>query len=138
MALKPIEVSVFVKRSLKDVWRHLLNPTSIQQWNQASEDWETSHAKVDLRIGGQYLAHMKAKDGSAGFDFIAVFTKIEPYKSYTYIMDDGRKVTVKLVEKNQGVKVIETFDPEAENPLAFQRAGWQAILDSFKHFVERQ
>jgi hypothetical protein len=35
-----------------------------------------------------------------------------------------------------GVKVVETFDPENENPDEVQRSGWQAILDNFKKYVE--
>ena len=33
-------------------------------------------------------------------------------------------------------KVTETFDPEHENPEEMQRAGWQAILENFKKYVE--
>jgi hypothetical protein len=32
--------------------------------------------------------------------------------------------------------VTETFDPENENPSEIQKAGWQAILDNFKKYVE--
>lgn len=132
----PIVVSVTVKRPLKDVWHHLLNPSSIKAWNHASDDWETSDAKVDLKIGGQYLAHMQAKDLSMGFDFVATFTNIQPMKTYTYVMEDQRQVKVTLQETKQGVVVTETFDPENENPRVMQQQGWQAILDSFKQFVE--
>jgi hypothetical protein len=31
-----------------------------------------------------------------------------------------------------------TFDPETENPIEQQSAGWQAILASFKRYVEAQ
>jgi hypothetical protein len=33
-------------------------------------------------------------------------------------------------------KVVETFDPEQENPAEMQREGWQSILDNFKKHVE--
>ena len=135
---QPIEVSVTINKPLKDVWFHLLNPKSIQQWNQASSDWETTEARVDVKVGGQYFAHMQAKDGSFGFDFIATFTKINPYKHYTYVLDDQRVVTVTLKETKQGVLVTEVFDPENENPMEMQREGWQAILNSFKNFIEKQ
>ena len=133
----PITVSVTIKKPIDVIWHHLLNPESIKQWNQASEDWETTDASVDLRVGGTYFARMQAKDGSFGFDFTCVFQKIEPHQSYTYIMEEvGRVVHVELIDTNEGVLVNETFDPEEENPLEMQREGWQAILDSFKRFVE--
>jgi hypothetical protein len=52
-------------------------------------------------------------------------------------MDDGREVSVRFesVDGNQ-TKVVETFEPESENPNEMQRAGWQAILDNFKKYVE--
>ena len=33
-------------------------------------------------------------------------------------------------------KVVETFDPESENPIEMQRGGWQAILDNFEKYAE--
>ena len=36
----------------------------------------------------------------------------------------------------EGVKVVETFDPENENPDEMQKNGWQAILNNFKKHVE--
>jgi hypothetical protein len=30
-----------------------------------------------------------------------------------------------------------TFDPETENPIELQQAGWQAILNNFKYYAEK-
>ena len=135
---KPIEVQVRVKAPLKDVWHHLLHPASIQVWNHASDDWETSTVEVDLKVGGRYFAHMHAKDHSMGFDFVAIFKTIEPLKGYTYVLEDGRTVVVSLKETKEGIMVTETFDPENENPRKMQQEGWQSILNSFQQFVEKQ
>jgi hypothetical protein len=53
------------------------------------------------------------------------------------VMDDGRKVKVEFQQTPEGVNVIETFDPESENSEEVQRAGWQAIMDNFKTYVEK-
>jgi hypothetical protein len=52
-------------------------------------------------------------------------------------MDDGRRASVRF-ERVDGsrTKVSETFEPESENPEDVQRAGWQAMLDNFKKYVE--
>lgn len=134
--LKPITVSVKIKQPVKKIWYHLNNPDSIKQWNQASDDWETTHATVDLRVGGTFLSHMRAKDGSAGFDFEGTYTLVKPYRRYDYVMSDGRNVTVTLRNLLFTTKVTYVFDPESENPRSMQQEGWQAILDSFKTFVE--
>ena len=31
---------------------------------------------------------------------------------------------------------VDTFDPESTHPAELQRAGWQAILDNFRRYVE--
>lgn len=51
-------------------------------------------------------------------------------------MGDGRKVEITFTETADGVEIIESFDPETQNPEEMQRAGWQAILDNFKSYVE--
>jgi hypothetical protein len=48
----------------------------------------------------------------------------------------GRHVRVEFVATPDGVKIIESFDPESENPLEMQKNGWQTILDNFKKYAE--
>ena len=33
--------------------------------------------------------------------------------------------------------ITEKFEPEKENPVEMQQAGWQMILDNFKSYVEQ-
>ncbi len=35
-----------------------------------------------------------------------------------------------------GVKVVEEFEAESENPIEMQQEGWQMILNNFKKYVE--
>jgi hypothetical protein len=53
-----------------------------------------------------------------------------------YEMADGRKVKIVFEKDAEGIKVIESFDPETVNPEEMQKNGWQAILDNFKKYVE--
>jgi hypothetical protein len=48
----------------------------------------------------------------------------------------GRNVSISFESIGETTKVTETFDPEHENPEEMQRAGWQAILENFKKYVE--
>lgn len=137
MNIKPITVSVRIQQPAKVIWHHLTNPASITKWNQASDDWETTKATVDLKVGGRFLSHMQAKDGSAGFDFEGTYTLVKPYRRYDYVMEDGRKVKV-TIQGLFGIKTVTfVFDPETENPRDMQQDGWQSILNSFKRFVEK-
>jgi len=79
---------------------------------------------------------MEARDGSFGFDFEAVYSEILDGKSFTYGMADGRQVSVGFEGKGKDTVVTVSFDPENENPVEIQRAGWQAILDNYKKYTE--
>ena len=131
-----ITVEAHVDAPLPKVWDCFTNPQSIVKWNAASEDWHSPHAENDLREGGSFNYRMEAKDGSEGFNFTGTYTSVVPHESFAYAMDDSRKVTVSFVPEEEGTRVVETFDPENENPLEMQKAGWQSILDNFKKYAE--
>jgi len=133
---KRITVEATVRAPLGTVWECWTGPEHIQRWNSASDDWHTPRATVDLRKGGKFLSRMEAKDGSAGFDFEGTFTNVEPQKTIEYAMSDGRTVSVTFEDQGGGIRIVETFDAEGENPVELQRQGWQAILDNFKRYVE--
>lgn len=118
------------------VWNCWTQPNHITQWNFAADDWCCPSVENDLVVGGKYKARMEAKDGSFGFDFEAVYDKVEPVKILSYTMGDGRVATTTFEETGGFTKVTTTFDAETENSIEMQRDGWQAILDNFKKYVE--
>ncbi|HPF45645.1 MAG: SRPBCC family protein [Alphaproteobacteria bacterium] len=132
-----ITVETTVKAPIKDVWRAWTTPDDIVKWNAASDDWHTTDATVDLRIGGPFCSRMEAKDGSFGFDFAGVYTQIIPHKLIEFSFGD-RKASVEFTLTDNAVIVRETFDPEDQNPIEMQRDGWQAILNNFARHVEKQ
>ncbi len=131
-----ITVEKLVKAKLAKVWNAWNTPADILQWNAASADWHTTKSSVDLREGGMFSARMEAKDGSFGFDFGGVYTRVVPNEAIEFRMDDGREVAVRFTEQPGGVLVTETFDAETENSPEMQRDGWQSILDNFGRHVE--
>ncbi len=132
-----ITVETLVGAPIEKVWDAFTDPEAIKAWNAASDDWHTTAATNDLRTGGSFSSRMEAKDGSQGFDFGGTYTQVIPHERIAYTMGDGRKVAVTFTQEEGGVRVTETFDPESENTHDMQRSGWQAILDSFKRYVER-
>lgn len=132
-----ITVETVIHAPVEKVWEYWTAPEHIKNWNQASDDWHTPYAENDVRTGGKFLSRMEAKDGSAGFDFTGVYDEVKLNQSLTYTIDDGRKVMVTFAAKEKETRVIETFEPENTHPVEMQRTGWQAILDSFKKYVER-
>lgn len=137
-SLSPITIETSVDAPIETVWSCWTEPEHIMQWNSASPDWHTPSATNDLREGGSFTSRMEAKDGSIGFDFGGTYTKVIEHKEISYTMDDGRKVRVSFDGHGGHTHIGETFDPESENPVEMQRAGWQSILDNFKSYVEAQ
>jgi uncharacterized protein YndB with AHSA1/START domain len=133
-----ITIETTVRAPLEAVWKAWTTPADIVRWNAASDDWHTTRATVDLRVGGSFSSRMEAKDGSVGFDFEGVYSDVVAHQRIAYAMEDGRAVVVEFVPEGDAVRVRETFDAEASNPVEMQRAGWQAILDRFARHVEAQ
>jgi uncharacterized protein YndB with AHSA1/START domain len=130
-----ITVETNVKAPVADVWRIYTTPEDITQWNAASDDWHTTKASVDLREGGAFSSRMEAKDGSMGFDFAGVYTKIVPQRRIEYSFGE-RTAQVEFTPDDQSVSVRVTFDAEETHPIEMQRDGWQRILNNFARYVE--
>ena len=130
-----IIVETTVEAPIEAVWRAYTTPEDIIQWNAASDDWHTTKARVDLRVGGVFSSRMEAKDGSFGFDFAGTYTNVLTHRLLEYSFGD-RSARVDFTETSDGVHVKVSFDAEEENSIEQQQNGWQAILDNFKRHVE--
>jgi len=133
-----ITIEATVKAPVEKVWKCWSSPEDITQWNSASPDWHTPFAENDLRPGGKFVSRMEAKDGSVGFDFGGVYEEVITNQRISYIIGDGRKVTVEFTPLENETRVVESFEAEEVNSIELQRGGWQAILNNFKNYVESQ
>lgn len=132
-----IHVETFVKAPIERVWSAYTSPEDIIQWNAASDDWHTTRATVDLRVGGEFSSRMEAKDGSFGFDFAGTYTQVVEHDIIEYAFGD-RTATITFSPAPGGVKVLIRFVAETTHPIEQQQAGWQSILDRFAKHVESQ
>ena len=130
-----ITVATDVRAPIEIAWQVYTTPGDIMQWNAASDDWHTTAAAVDLREGGAFSSRMEAKDGSMGFDFAGVYTKVVEHELIAYDFG-GRKAEVTFTPGAGGVTVRVAFDAETVHPAEQQRQGWQAILDNFARHAE--
>lgn len=130
-----ITVETTVAAPIEDVWSAYTTPDDIKQWNAASDDWHTTAATVDLRVGGEFSSRMEAKDGSMGFDFAGIYTNIVNHKLIEYSFGD-RAAEVEFSDGPKGVTVRVSFDSETTHSIEQQRDGWQAILNNFARHVE--
>lgn len=131
-----ITVKNTIDAPISKVWEFWTLPEHITKWNTPSPDWHTPYAENDVQEGGKFKSTMAAKDGSMSFDFEGEYTLVKQNEAINYVITDGRKVEISFKQTPNGVEVVESFDPETENSEEMQRGGWQAIMDSFKSYVE--
>jgi uncharacterized protein YndB with AHSA1/START domain len=131
-----ITIEALVKAPVKTVWQKWSGPEHIKKWCQASDDWHVPAAENDLRVGGKFKTRMEAKDGSMGFDFGGTYTDVREHKHIAYTLDDERKVSTTFTDLDGKTNIVQSFEAENINPIEMQRTGWQAILNSFKSYVE--
>lgn len=132
-----IVVETTVSVPMDAVWRAYTTPSDIKNWNAASDDWHTTAAEVDLRVGGKFSSRMEAKDGSFGFDFAGTYTRIVVNELIEYSFGD-RTAKVEFIQNPTDVTVRVSFDAESSHSIDQQRDGWQAILNRFSQYVQTQ
>jgi uncharacterized protein YndB with AHSA1/START domain len=137
MSSETITITARIKAPVEVVWAAFTTPADITPWNLASDDWRCPATVVDLRVDGVHKARMEAKNGSFGFDFEGVNTEVVPHRAITLVLGDGRKARTTFAPSGEAVEVTTVFDAETQNPIALQREGWQAILDSFARHVAK-
>jgi uncharacterized protein YndB with AHSA1/START domain len=133
-----IVIETIVNAPIEEVWNKFTQPQHIIHWNFASPDWHSPSSENDLKVGGKFKTRMEAKDGSMGFDFEGIYTLVDQHKRFEYKLADERKVIVEFQNNGNSVKLIESFDPENENPIDMQQMGWQMILNNFKAYTENK
>ena len=131
-----ITIQAIINAPVEQVWKCWTSPEDIVNWNYASNDWLTTSAENDLRVGGKFTYRMEAKDGSIGFDFYGIYERVVKNSEIEILLGDGRKVHILFTRDGSKTIVEEIFDAESTNPIELQRNGWQAILDNFKKYVE--
>lgn len=131
-----ITIEATINAPIDKVWKYWNTPKDITQWCFATPEWHTPKAENDLRVGGQFLTRMEAKDGSFGFDFGGTYDIVKTNEQIAYTLGDSRTVDIRFTSNGNTTKVVETFDAETQNPIEMQRGGWQAILDNFKAYAE--
>jgi uncharacterized protein YndB with AHSA1/START domain len=132
-----ITVQAVVNASLEKAWKYWNEPEHITGWAVDSDDWKITHAENDLRVGGMFKIRTQTKDGSESVDFAGTYTNIKEHELIEYDTHDGRHVRVEFEQTPDGVRVTESFEPEAESTEEGQRASWLATLDNFKSYVEK-
>jgi uncharacterized protein YndB with AHSA1/START domain len=132
-----IKIQAQVNTTIDKVWEAWTNPKHIIHWNFATSDWHCPAATNELKVGGKFSTTMASKNGEFSFEFGGVYEVVEYPSLLAYTLEDGRKVKAMFEPNAEGVLVTELFDPEDQNPIELQKAGWQSILNNFKTYAEQ-
>jgi uncharacterized protein YndB with AHSA1/START domain len=120
------------------VFAAFTNPEVMRRWWHAERDWETSEAKVDLRVGGEIRVVMGDPTAGAEYGGGGRYTEIDPPRrlAFTWIWDDDEDATPMLIEidfeERDGVTVVR-FTHEGlwnEEAVRSHRAGWTGAFDN--------
>jgi uncharacterized protein YndB with AHSA1/START domain len=116
----------FIRANPNTVFEALTNPEILNQWF-------TSGARVDLRVGGEY----SNADGDIG-----TFRMIEPRKKLIFSWDNpqhspGSQVQITLQEGQDGTEVrIEHSNFASTEEAEDMRLGWQWAAECLKSYLE--
>lgn len=135
--MKKITVKATINSATNKVWEYWTNPEHVKNWNFAASNWHCPEAINNLVVGGEFHYTMAAKDNSFSFDFWGTYQKIELGKSLEILLGDGRNMRVSIESTGTDTLITEEFEPENQNPVEMQEAGWQMILVNFKKYVEQ-
>jgi uncharacterized protein YndB with AHSA1/START domain len=131
-----LTVKVDINASIQKVWDYFTTPQHIMQWNNANTDWHCPGATNTVKKEGQFCYTMAAKDGTMQFDFTGIFDEVLTEELLLITLGDNRKMKVSFASIGDVTEVVESFEPETQNSIELQQQGWQAILTSFKKYVE--
>lgn len=132
----PLTVRNLINTPVAKAWDFYTLPEHVMKWNNASAEWHTPKAENDLRVGGNFLYRMEAKDGSFGFDFAGTYDHVKTHELISYSLGNKRKVKVQFTANGANCEVVVTFDAESTHSLEMQQTGWQSILDNYKKYTE--
>ncbi|KRD59830.1 polyketide cyclase [Flavobacterium sp. Root935] len=131
-----ISVEAIINAPIEKVWELWTLPEHIINWNNASPDWHTPFVENNLTEGSKFKFTMAVKDGSDGFDFEGIYTKIDKFSLLEYKLYDNRTASVHFENQDNQVKITETFEPTAIESADMEEKFCTAIIQNFKSYVE--
>ncbi len=131
-----ITIEVNVNAPIGKVWKLWATPGVEIHWNAPNDNWHTTSAESDFKVGGKFLLRMGLKDGSFAFDHAGIYDKIVPQKLIEYTTMDRRKTITTFAADGENTLISETFEPEEQTPFEEQRKFCQGVLNNFKKYVE--
>jgi uncharacterized protein YndB with AHSA1/START domain len=118
-----------------DAWT---NEEVMRRWFHGEHDWETSHAEVDLRVGGAVRVVMLDPEKGVEHGGGGRYTEIDPPNrlAFTWVWDrDDRETLIELeFEETDGATTVRFTHSDlrdVESVRSHER-GWNNALDNLE------
>lgn len=126
-----------------EVWT---NVEHMKAW-WGPKDFTTEELEVDFRVGGQYRARIRDKDGKS-HDMLGVYREIAPPErlafTHRWKNDDGTlspETTVTVTFEELGAKTRLTFAQvgfDSDRERDSHRGGWNEVMDKLGNFLDHR
>ncbi|MFN8215624.1 MAG: SRPBCC domain-containing protein [Solirubrobacterales bacterium] len=111
----------------------------LRRWFHAEHDWETSHAEVDLRVGGAVRVVMLDPEKGVQYGGGGRYTEIEPPTrlAFTWTWDDDRERETLIeieFEEAAGATTVRFTHSNLRDRESVEnhRRGWQNCFDNLE------
>ena len=119
------------------------DPEQIRQWMAPSDDFGSTEATADVRVGGRYRIVMHGPDGEA-HRVGGVYREVMPNRRlvYTWAWESTPEresvVTVEFNPAGQGTELVLTHERFADTEARDKHAhGWNGCLERFGRYLSR-
>jgi uncharacterized protein YndB with AHSA1/START domain len=137
MGATTLRIERTFKSPARDVFEAWTSVEVLKRWWHAEHDWETPHAEVDLRVGGNIRLTMRNPADGATAGGAGEFTVIDPPRrlAFTWTWDDDPQsrqqlVEVEFTERGDQTDVVMTHRGVPESEAGGYRVGWDNSFDN--------
>jgi uncharacterized protein YndB with AHSA1/START domain len=121
-----------------DAWT---NEEVMRRWFHGMHDWETSHAEVDLRVGGAVRVVMRDPDKDVEHGGGGHYTEIDPPTrlAFTWTWDDDEArqtlIEIEFEEVEQGATAVRFTHSglRDEESVRSHEGGWNNAFDNLEN-----
>ena len=114
----------------------------LRRWWHAAHDWETPHASVDLRVGGEVRVVMRDPRKAVEYGGGGRYTEIDPPRrlAFTWTWDDvGTRTLIEIeFEERDGVTTVDFTHSDLwdEEAVRGHEGGWNRAFDHLQKALE--
>ena len=137
-------IPIIIKREIissapiEAVWKAWTTPDEIKQWNAASDDWHTTAASVDLRVGGSF-SFLVRRQGQE-IDHVGEYLELDRPRHLAFTWGAGApgekpdmsrlSIDISAIDNGCELTLTHELHPDWADFADRTREGWTKILEA--------